>query len=58
MEDLLRKLTETEGQKIEFEAGDQVLTDEQLDQLLDRSVSRSSFVTGRFGRSALITMID
>ncbi|KAK4047016.1 putative ATPase [Microbotryomycetes sp. JL201] len=37
MEQLLHKLTETEGQKVEFEAGDQVLTDKQLDELLDRS---------------------
>ena len=37
MEQLLQRLTETEGQKIEFEAGDQILTDQQLDELLDRS---------------------
>ncbi|KAK4056827.1 putative ATPase [Microbotryomycetes sp. JL221] len=37
MEDLLQRLTATEGQTIEFEAGDQVLTDAQLDELLDRS---------------------
>ncbi|KAM0787649.1 hypothetical protein ACM66B_003713 [Microbotryomycetes sp. NB124-2] len=42
MEELLHKLTETEGQTVEFEAGDQVLTDKQLDELLDRSPAAMS----------------
>lgn len=40
MEELAKRLLATEGQKITFAEGDQVLSDEQLEQLLDRSVSR------------------
>ncbi|ORY88017.1 SNF2 family N-terminal domain-domain-containing protein [Leucosporidium creatinivorum] len=37
MEELAKRLLATEGQKITFAEGDQVLSDEQLEQLLDRS---------------------
>lgn len=41
LEAFARRLLEAEEQKIEF-AGDQVYTDKQLDQILDRSVSAPS----------------
>lgn len=43
MEELAKRLLATEGHKITFAEGDQVLSDEQLEQLLDRSVRSSLY---------------
>lgn len=40
MEELAKRLLATEGQKMTFAEGDEVLSDEQMEVLLDRSVSR------------------
>lgn len=45
LEELLTRLVSAEQQSIDFAPGQAVLTDEQLDQVLDRSVSGSRYST-------------